>query len=152
MPMEFQSADDVLDYAIHREEEAAAFYERLAERAERESMRRIFLEFAGEEKGHRAKLMAVKKGQKLQVSRREIRDLKIADYLADVDPEEELDYQQALVLAMKAEKEAYRLYLTLADSAEETSLRELFLDLAQEEAKHKLRFEIEYDDRVLRDN
>jgi len=26
------------------------------------------------------------------------------------------------------------------------------LGLAQEEAKHKLRFEIEYDDRVLREN
>ena len=31
-------------------------------------------------------------------------------------------------------------------------MRELFLSLAQEEAKHKLRFEIEYDDMILTEN
>ena len=30
-------------------------------------------------------------------------------------------------------------------------MRDLFLALAQEEAKHKLRFEVEYDDRFLKD-
>ena len=36
--------------------------------------------------------------------------------------------------------------------APDEDLRGLLLSLAQEEAKHKLRFEIEYDDRILTEN
>ncbi len=63
-----------------------------------------------------------------------------------------MDYQNALILAMKKEKAAYRLYLNLAAVAEAEELTNIFLYIAQEEAKHKLRFEIEYDDVVLKEN
>ena len=53
---------------------------------------------------------------------------------------------------MSQEKAAFKLYSTLADRAPNQDLKNLFLSLAQEEAKHKLRFEIEYDEYVLRDN
>jgi rubrerythrin len=36
--------------------------------------------------------------------------------------------------------------------AEGEALRNLFLALAAEEARHKLRFEIEYDDHVLKED
>ena len=63
-----------------------------------------------------------------------------------------MDYQSALVLAMKREKAAFRLYTALAAKVDDEALRELFLRLAQEEAKHKLHFEIEYDEHVLTEN
>jgi len=63
-----------------------------------------------------------------------------------------MDYQEILILAMKAEKEAFKLYSGLAKATSDASIKDLFLGLAQEEAKHKLRFEVEYDDRVLTDN
>ena len=63
-----------------------------------------------------------------------------------------MDYQSALILAMKKEKAAFRLYTDLAASTEDEGIRDLFQGLAQEEAKHKLRFEVEYDDDFLRDN
>jgi rubrerythrin len=53
---------------------------------------------------------------------------------------------------MKKEKAAYRLYLDLATAAGAGELADLFRSLAAEEAKHKLRFEIEYDDVVLKEN
>ena len=37
-------------------------------------------------------------------------------------------------------------------ATDDGNLRETFLALAQEEAKHKLRFELEYDDYVLKEN
>ena len=55
-------------------------------------------------------------------------------------------------MAMKAEKAAFKLYNDLAEATDDENLRSVFLSLAQEEAKHKLRFEIEYDDRVFQDN
>ena len=63
-----------------------------------------------------------------------------------------MDYQQALLLAMKKEKAAFKLYSALADRAPNAQLKDVFLGLAQEESKHKLRFEIEYDEYVLREN
>ena len=53
---------------------------------------------------------------------------------------------------MKKEKAAYRLYLDLAAVGEDEELTDMFLSLAQEEAKHKLRFEIEYDDEIMKEN
>jgi rubrerythrin len=53
---------------------------------------------------------------------------------------------------MKKEKAAFRLYSDLAGLADDAQLRNTFLFLAQEEAKHKLRFEIEYDENVLVEN
>ena len=44
------------------------------------------------------------------------------------------------------------LYLNLASVAEAEELTDTFLALAQEEAKHKLRFEIEYEDEILKED
>jgi rubrerythrin len=82
----------------------------------------------------------------------DVTDLRIADYTVEVEPTPDMDYQDALVLAMKKEKAAFRLYLDLADQAGNEELKLLFLSMAQEEAKHKLRFEIEYDDFVMQEN
>ena len=70
----------------------------------------------------------------------------------DVEAKPNLSYQEALTLAMKAEKNAYRMYQGLASSTDDPNLQATFLGLAQEEAKHKLRFEIEYDDHFLKEN
>jgi rubrerythrin len=80
-------------------------------------------------------------------------DMKIGDYLVEVNKSrEDLTYQESLIIAMKEEKAAFRLYLDLANRTEDARLKKTFLMLAQEEAKHKLRFEIEYDDYILKEN
>jgi rubrerythrin len=63
-----------------------------------------------------------------------------------------MSYEDALVLAMKREKSAFKLYLTLSERAPNDQLKEIFQSLAMEEARHKLRFELEYDEFVLREN
>jgi rubrerythrin len=115
-------------------------------------MRDLLKGFAQEEAGHKAKLMAVKAGEKLLSGAQKIADLKIVDYLVDVEVADDIDLQDALIVAMKREKAAFRLYTDLAARIDDVELRELFLGLAQEEAKHKLYFETEYDDHMLRDN
>lgn len=81
-----------------------------------------------------------------------VADLKIADYTV-LDPErDDMTYEQALVLAMKREKAAFKLYLTLSERVDKQEYKDLFKQLAQEESRHKLRFELEYDEYVLREN
>ncbi|MCK4657722.1 MAG: ferritin family protein [candidate division Zixibacteria bacterium] len=150
--MEFNSVNEILDYAIVREQNAADFYTDLAGRMDREHMKEIFLGFASEEQGHKAKLLAVKEGKQLLASEKMILDLKIGDNLVDVELASDPSYQDALILAMKAEKNAFRLYNNLANATDDANLKTLFIGLANEEAKHKLRFEIEYDDAILTEN
>ena len=40
----------------------------------------------------------------------------------------------------------------MASATDDPGLKATLLGLAQEEAKHKLRFEIEYDDEILKEN
>lgn len=150
--MDFKSADEILDFAIQKEEEAAELYSDLAKTLNRPDMKKVFESFAKEEMQHKAKLMEVKQGKRMVSSEKKIFDLKIGDSLVDVKPSPNLDYQHALIFAMKAEKAAYKLYADLAESTDDSSLKDLFLGLAQEEAKHKLRFEVEYDDQILTEN
>jgi rubrerythrin len=63
-----------------------------------------------------------------------------------------MTYSDALILAMKKEKNAFRLYSFLSEETTDPLLKGLFLTLALEESRHKLRFELEYDEFVLREN
>jgi len=147
------SVEEILNFAIKREIEANKFYTELAERMDRSEMRKVFEDFAKEELGHKAKLEAVKQHQFITSSeQKQVPSLGIADYVVDVEPKPDMSYADVLVVAMKKEKAAYRLYLDLAAAAETEELTNLFLSLANEEAKHKLRFEIEYDDVVLKED
>lgn len=148
----FGSVDEILDFAIGKEEEAARLYSSLARQTGKSWMRQVFEEFANEERGHKAKLQAVKEGKLLLPAAGKVLDLKIADYVMDVQASPALDYQDALILAMKEEKAAFRLYSDLAAATDDEALRATLLALAQEEAKHKLRFEIEYDEHILTGN
>jgi len=150
--MKLDSVDKILDFAIEKEEDAFQFYTDLAAKMDRPHMKQVFEQFAIEEKGHKTKLQAVKEGKLLVSAEKKVMDLKIGDNLVEVDLDANLDYQQALMLAMKAEKSAYKLYNDLANSTDDDNLKATLLNLAQEEAKHKLRFEIEYDDYVLKEN
>ena len=150
---EFKSNEDILNFAIKDEQRAADLYASLAERSRNREMQKIFKQFSGEELSHKKKLENIKSGGKIILSEKKVEDLKIGDYLVEVNTSrDDLNYQDALIIAMKEEKAAFKLYSDLAARTDDASIRDIFLMLAQEEAKHKLRFEIEYDDYILREN
>ena len=153
MSKAFESINDVLDFAIGEEDKAYQLYRDLAQMAENPAIKQTLGEFAREELGHKAKLEAARHGE-VQLGRTQpnATRLKIEDYLVDVELQPDMDYADVLVYAMKKEKAAYTLYLDLAAQAETQEAANLFTALAQEEANHKLRFEIEYDDWVMQEN
>jgi rubrerythrin len=146
------TVEEVLDYAIDQEEQAAAFYANLAERAAKAGMKSILLEFAAEEQRHKDRLVAVKQGAHDLAPEQQVVDLKISDYLVEVDAGPDISYQDALIVAMKRERAAFHLYTDMSEKVPEGELKTVFVGLAKEEAKHKLFFESQYDDRVLSDN
>ncbi len=147
--MEFRTIEDILDFAIQREDAAAALYASMAERVTRPEMREALLSFAEEEKRHKRRLLKIKRGELPAVAEEKILDLKVADYVELPEVTPRMDYPEALRFAMNAEKAAFRLYSGLA-AASPPSHAAVFRALAQEEAKHKLRFELEYEDNVLK--
>lgn len=152
MLSEFGSTEEILDYAIEKEEEAHQFYLDWSKKIESENMQELFSSFADEELKHKEKLLRVKSGGTFKPSSQKITDLKIVDYLVDITPTPEMDYQEALIVAMKREKASFRLYSDLAAMSESDTMHELFTALAQEEAKHKLRLETEYEKDIYSEN
>ena len=150
--IEFKTVDEILDFAITAEQEAVEFYTKLADSTTNSQMKTVFEEFAQEEMAHKARLLDVKHTGVLEPSKEKVLDMQVADYIARVNVSSEMMYSDALVVAMKKEKAAFKLYMALSERAANTEMKSLFLSLAQEESRHKLRFELEYDEYVLRDN
>lgn len=148
----FENVNDILDFAINEEQMAVDFYSELAENANTEDMKLVFIDFAEDEIQHKMRLLKIKEEGFYTLEKEQVEDLKISDYVVNVKPSTNMTYEEALILAMKKEKAAFKLYTALADRAPNADLKNLFLGLAQEESKHKLRFEIEYDEFVLREN
>ncbi|MFA4986959.1 MAG: ferritin family protein [Candidatus Brocadiia bacterium] len=149
---QFDSVDDILNFAIKNEEESAVLYGDLAKKMENPGTRKFFAEMAAEEVRHKAKLLDIKSGKKLEASAKKVMDLKLSDYLVDVKLDDILDYRKALVFAMKAEKAEFSLYMDLSERTSHAEIRDVLVILAQEEAKHKLKLEIEYDEYILRES
>ncbi|HPD66065.1 MAG TPA: ferritin family protein [Bacteroidia bacterium] len=149
---EFNSINEILDFAIQNEQNAVDFYNDLAKTAHSDDMKQIFMQFAREEMGHKAKLLKIKEEGIMSISAEKVLNLKISDYVVRSEASENMTYEQALVLAMKREKAAFRLYTKMAEKTDNQELRAIFESLALEESRHKLRFEIEYDEYVLREN
>jgi len=149
MDRRFNTVEEILDFAIAGEMEAHDFYMALAKRMERPEMRKVFEQFATEELGHKIKLEAVKAGELVITGKDEAPGLNIAEYVVDIEPQPDMSYIEALLLAMKREKAAYRLYVDLAALTLTEEFTDILLALAAEEANHKLRFELEYDNEVM---
>jgi rubrerythrin len=141
---DFWTADDVLDFAIEREIEAAEFYADWGKKVEKPEMREALERFAREEQGHRRKLEAFRAGI-IELNEEEVGSLGIAEDVEDSELRPDMSYKDALIFAMKKEEEAFELYNDLAKAARDKKVTEMFSSLAHEEAQHKLRFELEYD-------
>ena len=140
----FKSFDDVLDFAIGREIEAQKFYLKLADIVEKPEMAKVFSDLASEELEHKAKLQTIKAGQ-FRIDEENVGNLGITNHVKDVEPHSKMSYIDLLIVGMKKEETSRKLYADLARVTQKQELKEIFLKLAQEEADHKLRFEIEYD-------
>ncbi len=146
--MSFESFEGILQFAIEREQEAAAFYEDLSRREGFSGVRETFESFAREERKHEALLKGFLMGEKTleDYDFEWIPDLRRSNYTVDVSYEEGMGYADLLRLAMKREEASLSLYNELAKKADQAEGLKVFQMLSQEEAKHKLALETMYDD------
>jgi rubrerythrin len=148
------SINEILDFAIENEEEAYSFYMRMSERANDKVMTEVFLEFAAEEKKHKERLILVKENRYLDENEKITEEIDKEESLTyeDLNPALSLSYRQALTIAIQKEQASFKLYKMLANIAPSNYAKSLFDSLAEEEAKHRNRFQQEYDNFIINNN
>src|SRR6056297_1847528 len=77
----FGSIDEILQFAVEREQESIDFYNYLAAQVESDDMKQVFEEFAAEEQRHREKLEQIRANGEIDGMNERVSDLKIGDYL-----------------------------------------------------------------------
>ncbi len=141
--------EEIINFAIEEEKAAAAFYTSLAAQAANADMRVALQGFAQEEQKHEARLRKVQAGGLRPANSQPVPDLRIADYQVKIKPRPDMTYRELLMLAMQKELAAGLLYTALAQTTPDAELGEVFRQLAAEEARHKLKFETEYDSLMI---
>ena len=138
---------EMLEFAINREVEAYYFYTALAESVDSAQMRRVFKDFAKEELEHKARLEleVLKIGRTLPIDEKFPEASHDNYVISGTDFLLNMNYKDILLLAIEKEEASFRVYIDLLPTVHDQQSREVLLAIAEEEVKHKQRFEIEYD-------
>ncbi len=150
--METKTFEQVIEFAIQREEDAIKAYGDMVEMAETPGLKTLLAELQNEERNHKKLLqdMTEERAESLRV--KDVIDLKISDYLVEEQPSADMNFQDLLILAAKKEQKAVELYSSLAQQAGQEDIKKLFEFLVMQEKSHKLKLEKEYEIRVLDEN
>lgn len=141
-----KSDQEVLEFAISREIEAYHFFLALSRRVDSERMREVFESLAAEELEHKEKLELeiMKSGVVISTDIKPPRP--DSDYIVSNDPSQlDIDYKDMLMLGIEKEEASFRTYVNLLPQVHDEQTRETLLKLAEEEVRHKIRFETEYE-------
>lgn len=114
---------------------------------ERAGGERLFQSFALVERSHEQKLKQLKKKRLFFFEGDLPQNLAMETGTEVVKAKTDLDYRDALLLAIQQEKQAFQLYIRLAETTAAAAAKALFEELAREESVHKIHLDAEYEKR-----
>ena len=146
--MSFESFEEIIDFAIEKEKEAAAFYTDAAKQTSFAGVKESLEEMAQEEKKHQSMLENLESTKEVlkEYKFKWIPDMKRSDYMVDLKYQDGMSYTDILRLAMKREEQALKMYNELQKKTDNSEHIKLLKVLCQEEAEHKFFLETLYDD------
>lgn len=147
--MSFVSLQEVIDFAIEREETAYQLYKRAAELTVNPASRKMFEELAQEEATHKDVFARVDPDKLDELKVCKLPEATIGQYLKDVPFHPQMTYQEILAYALKTEESAYQLYKAAAGMTEDPKLQKTLLAFAEVELNHRRKIEALYDEKVL---
>lgn len=150
--MDAMQYNEIIDFAIEKENEAIDFYAQLKEKTEFKFMLESLDQLIAMEKGHVIRLQQIRTIPISDIHVEITEPLKLSDYFEEPVDYNELDYPKLLLIAMKREEKARNLYTDLQKHFSDTEVRKAFMLLANEEESHKIQFEKIYDEEVLKNN
>lgn len=147
--MKFVTLDEVIKFAIEREDTAYKLYKRAAELSTSISAKKMFEELAAEEATHKDVFAKIDEDKAENHKLCTLPEASIAKYLADVPFRENLTYSEILVYALKTEENAYQLYKAAAGMTDDPRLQKVLMNFADVELGHRRRVELLYEEKVL---
>mgnify|MGYP001085341611 CR=1 FL=1 len=147
--MALKSFEEIIQFAIKREQDAIRSYGEMAEKTNMPGLKKLLTDLQSEEKNHKKMLENINQEKLKSHELKKIPDLKITDHLLEEKMEPDMNFQELLIYAAKKEQRAADLYSELASQAEDENLKKTFEFMEQQEKSHKLKLEKEYEDHVL---
>lgn len=147
--MKLSSFEEIIQFAIKREEEAGRTYGEMAEMSKGAGLKKLLQELKKDEMNHKKLLQNLTKEKIGFAEIKNVTDLRISDYLVEEPLKEDINFQVLLIFAAKKEQKAMELYSDLAQRSEGKEQRKLFSFLEMQEKSHKLKLETEYERHVL---
>lgn len=150
--MTISEFNEILDFAVAREQEAVKFYRDLQQEAKFLAQNEMLKELEGMEMGHIVVIENIRRKGVSEGDIPKVANLQISEYLSNDVDNLELNYQNILIKAMKREESSFKLYSEMSVKFPDSEISTLFRKLASDEAKHKLIFEKLYDDWISTGN
>jgi rubrerythrin len=149
-----ENIEEIIDFAIKREQEAQATYLSYAGQTGRRSFSELLVSMAEMEREHERKLTDLKQGKSTAAAFAppRVADLGLADILVEVPFSPDMEYGDFLVLVIRKEREAEQLYRKLEGLTTSADVRNMFALLADEERKHRDWAQERYDEDILKEN
>lgn len=140
---EFETIRDVLSFAVSLERISQDYYRQLVTQVADEGVKDFLREMAAQEAIHEQQLRAlIEGGDSVPATR--VPPEEIAAYVETLQVPVETDYKKAVKLARDKENASRMLYTILAGLTADARLKQLLLQLAEQEQQHKEFFEKEY--------
>ncbi len=137
---------EIMELAVKNEEEAFEFYRKASLKIKDPSLKALFKELAEEESGHKSLLLGYLDDSMKTLKFKDSADYKISETLPLPKLTAEMKYTDAIVLAMKKEEAAMKMYKEFAEASADKSQKETFMELSKMEKGHKKRLEDMYND------
>ncbi|MDO9068524.1 MAG: ferritin family protein [Deltaproteobacteria bacterium] len=145
----FVTLDDVIKFAVDREDTAYKLYKRAAELSTSISSKKMFEELAQEEATHKDVFIKIDVDKAEHHKLCTLPEASIAKYLADIPFRADLTYSEILAFALKTEENAYQLYKAAAGMTDDPQLQKVLMNFADVELGHRRKIEAIYEERVL---
>ena len=137
---------EIIDFAIEQEVEAETFYLQVAAKTTVDTLRELFVGFAGEEKKHQQILKGVLENDEALKQFKPTADYKISATVEKAELTDTMTIAEVFSIAMKREEEAMMMYQHLASDATSEESKKIFDSLALMEQGHKTKMEKFYTD------
>ncbi len=148
------TVEEAIKIAIQKEIDAYNIYKDTSEKVVSNSSKKMLLDLAQQELGHRKLLENVLDEGKFQKlgSDTPKQTPGISNFLKQTELEKYATPQEVMIFAMKEEEKAFNFYNDMKSHFSGTELENVFDKLADEEKSHKAKLEKEYDDHFYKEN
>ena len=150
--MQREDFEEILNFAISREQEAIKFYQDLQNQAQFQDQQEMLKGLEAMEQNH---IKIIEKIRQTGVKEEDIHktpNLKISEYITSDPDNLDLSYMNILIKGMKREETSFLLYSEMSVKFPDPEISTLFRRLAADEAQHKKFFESLYDDWMRKGN